>query len=158
KAGGAERAFAALARQLPAHGFEPLAALLEPGPLHGWLDEAGCEVSVVPERDAYDWLRQSIRRTRARLVVSSKWEGQGVAGVAAAAASIPSVWWQHDVARPSPGQLEAASIPAAVVVCGSDYAVREQRRLTPDVRVARVYAGVPVATIAARSGSGRAVR
>jgi glycosyltransferase involved in cell wall biosynthesis len=164
KAGGAERALAGLARQLPAHRFEPLAVLLEGGPLEGWLADAGCPLAlpeateIEDESAAVTYVRRYIEESEARLVVSSKWEGHLVAGVAAAAASVPAVLWQHDIAQPAPGELRAASIPAAAIVCSSDHAVRAQRALTPRARIVKVYPGASIAEIAARRGSGRKIR
>src|SRR5439155_5502486 len=86
-------------------------------------------------------VQRYIEETEARVVVSSKWEGHLVAGVAAEAASVPAVFWQHDIAQQSPGQLRAASIPAAAIVCGSDHAVRAQRALMPRSRVVKVHPG-----------------
>ena len=45
--GGAERALAALARELPKHGYAPQAVMLEPGPAEEWLVEAGCRPLLV---------------------------------------------------------------------------------------------------------------
>jgi glycosyltransferase involved in cell wall biosynthesis len=163
KAGGAERALAGLARQLPAHGLEPLAVLLEGGPLEGWLAEAGCpvalpEAGIEDDSAAVTHVQRYIEETEVRVVVSSKWEAHLVAGVAAEAASVPAVFWQHDIAQRAPGELRAASIPAAAIVCSSDHAVRAQRALTPRARIVKVHPGAPIAEIAARRGSGRRVR
>src|SRR4029453_17471743 len=79
-AGGAERAFAGLARTLPATGFHPIAALLQRGPLEDWLHEAGCETHVLPKHRTRSlartvWTVASLRRlarsTGARVVVSN---------------------------------------------------------------------------------------
>jgi glycosyltransferase involved in cell wall biosynthesis len=110
------------------------------------------------EEAAVEWVAHHIARSSARVVVSSKWEGHLVAGVAAAAASVPAVLWQHDIAKPAADEFRAASIPAAVVVCSSDHAVRAQQRLTPRTRVLKVHPGTSIARIAARAGSGERIR
>ena len=159
--GGAERSLASLARHLPAHGFAPAAVLLwEPGALEGWLREAGCErIEVAPEGgDATGAVRELIRATGARAVLSNKWDAHVHGGEAARAEGIPGVWWQQDIARPNDNQRRAAAVPAAAIVCSSAHAVEAQRALTPDARVVRVHLGAPVADLARRRGSGAAVR
>ena len=118
QAGGAERALAGLARRLPALGFRPAAVLLEPGPLRRWLVEAGCREVIVAEAGAAaaDVVRGLIRATGARIVVSNKWQGHVRGGRAAHAEGLPAVWWQQDMAKRRPPELEAAAVPAAAIV------------------------------------------
>ena len=166
KAGGAERALVSIARHLPAHGFAPAAILLEPGPLETWLADADCEVVLGPAwrvdegAAAVEFVSAQLVRLEADAVVSNKWMGHLIGGRAAAASSIPAIWWQHDIARPShnPPELRAAAVPAAAIVCVSEYAARAQEQLTPGARIVSVYGGIPIAKIAARRGSGTAVR
>lgn len=175
--GGAERAFASLVRGLPAHGFEPVPALLDRGPLEGLV--GGCElIDADPSRPFR--LRDSARtaaalgrlarRAGARAVVSSKSLGHLYGGPGAALAGLPAVWWMHD--QPPEGALyrrrepwrhyrieEAARrIRAARVVCGNDRAVRIQRSRTPRSRVVGIRPGVAVGELAARRGEGAALR
>jgi glycosyltransferase involved in cell wall biosynthesis len=161
KAGGAERSLASLARHLPAHGFAPSAVLLwEPGALEGWLREAGCaRIEVAPEGgDVVAVVRDLVRTTGARAVLSNKWDAHVHGGEAARAEGIPAVWWQQDIAIANDNQRGAAAVPAAVIVCSSAHAVEAQRRLTPGARIERVHLGAPVEALGARAGSGAAVR
>jgi glycosyltransferase involved in cell wall biosynthesis len=164
KPGGAERALASLARHLPAHGFTPLAILLEHGPLEAWLMDSGCELVVGPAADvdncapAVDFVRSHLVQAHAGVVVSNKWKGHIIGGVAAAKAAIPEVWWQHDLWRPNVDPRELSAVPAAAVVCVSDHAARAQKLLTPGMRIVTVHGGVAVEEIAARRGSGTSVR
>lgn len=153
KAGGAERALAHLVRWLPALGFDPTVLLLGLGPLQDWLIEEGCRKVVVPVggEDLVELARLLIHRTRARLVLSSKWNAHRVGGPAARAAGVPAVWWQHDIARQTCIQVEAASHPAAAIVCSSELAIDAQRRLTPSARIVRIQPGVPVQALAERA-------
>jgi glycosyltransferase involved in cell wall biosynthesis len=176
-AGGAERAFASLARNLPSHGFDPVPVLLERGPLEDWLD--GCELvdarwsrslrPISTARTVAD-LHRLARRTGARAIVSSKQRGHIVGGPAAAAAGLPAVWWMHDM--PPEGLLYrrrepwrryhveaiARRIPAARVVCGNDRAGRIQRSRTPGTRVVVIRPGRPLGGLAARAGVGAELR
>ena len=160
KAGGAERALASLARHLPALGFRPVAVLLEEGPLRQWLAGAGCDqvVAAAPGAQVAELVRGLVRATGARVVVSNKWQSHVHGGAAALAEGLPAVWWQHDIAKRRPRHLAAAAIPAAAIVCTSDHALRAQRALTPDGNLVKVHPGVPVDEIAARAGTGAAVR
>lgn len=150
KAGGAERSFAALARRLPAAGFDAQVALLERGPLEDWLAEtptANVTADALPDlaRDA-------------DVIVANKWRAQLVAGPAAARARRPCVWWQQDGPGASPPELLDGSVPAAVAVCASDAVLADQRRAAPWLPAVRVPLGVAVDEIAAQRGSGRALR
>lgn len=158
--GGAERTLARLASHLPAGGFRPAAVLLGPGPLEAWLSDAGCDPVVVadPGQDVSDLCRDVIRAEGARILVSNKWSAHVHGGPAALAERIPGVWWQHDVARDTPAQLEAAAIPAAAIVCCSDYTASALRATVPDARFVTVYSGVPVRAIAAHAGGGAGIR
>jgi glycosyltransferase involved in cell wall biosynthesis len=178
RAGGAERAFATLARRLPDHGFEPVVALLERGPLEDWLDGDPELIDARPTRPlhlahtarAVDRLRALARRTGARAVLSSKTRGHLFGGPAALAAGIPAVWWVHET--PPHGWLyrrrehwrryhveePARRIPAARVVCGHEPGVAAQRRRTPGRDVVAIRPGLPVAEVAARRGEGAAIR
>jgi glycosyltransferase involved in cell wall biosynthesis len=178
RAGGAERVFAALVRNLPRHGCEPVVALLEHGPLADWL---GSECEVIPARPldplrigstagTVERLRRLARRAGAGAIVSSKTRGHLFGGCAAAAAGLPAVWWVHEM--PPQGTLYrrgepwrryhveevARRIPAAHVVCGNESASALQRRRTPGRSVVTIRPGVPVDELAGRRGDGGAVR
>jgi glycosyltransferase involved in cell wall biosynthesis len=177
-AGGAERAFAGLARHLPDFGFEPVVALLERGPLEGWL-EGHCEiVDSSPTRPlrladtarTIGRLRRLARCSGARAVLSSKTRGHVFGGPAAMAADLPALWWVHEA--PPHGWLyrrrepwrryhvegPARRIPAARVICGNDPYVAAQQRRTPGRHVVPIRPGLPVDHVARRRGEGRALR
>lgn len=156
KPGGAERAFAGLARTLPGERFEPIAVLGEPGPLETWLEQVGCRVRRVEPTAAE--VARVVRETAAVAVVSNKSSGHRVGGAAADAAGVPGIWWQQDVAGARPAHEAAALVAAAAVVCGSAFAAAAQRLFTPGLRVATVPLGIRVDAVAAHRGRGAAVR
>src|SRR5207247_10853692 len=98
------------------------------------------------------------RRTGSKVVVSNKWNGHRRGAPAAAAAGVPAVWWQHDVAEPTPEEVAAASLPVASVVCCSAFVGRVQRRLAPEAPIETIHSGIPVAEVAGWKGSGASVR
>lgn len=167
KPGGAERALAGLARHLPQFGLQPVAAMLEPGPVEEWLVDAGCPVTLVDAGrlrqvhrtvGAVGRLRALVRRSSARAVISSMSKGHVYGGLAAATARCPAIWWQQMIPDRDVMERAAARVPAAAVVCSSDPAVAAQRRLTPNRRVEKVHPGSPVERIVARKGHGAAIR
>ena len=153
KAGGAERALAYLVGRLPSLGFEPTVQLLESGPLEEWLAAGCCERVVVPpsRTDPSCLARELIEQVDARIVLSSKWDAHLFGGPAARDAGIPAVWWQHDIARDTPAQIEASSYPAAAIVCSSRLAIEAQQQLTPSGNVVQIQPGVPVGELASRA-------
>lgn len=159
--GGAERTLMSLVRHLPARGFIPVVALLEPGSLERRLTEAGCEAvhcaACDPESQA-DWVRELGLARGAELVLSNKTEAQVIGALAADRAALPAVWWQQDTVYDRPLELQAASLPVAAIVCCSAHVIAAQRALTPDARIEKIPGGVPVAEIARRRGSGARVR
>ncbi len=160
KAGGAERVLAYLVGRLPALGFEPTVLLLEPGPIEDWLAENGCARVVVADSLEHvpSLARRLIDETGAQLLLSSKWNAHLHGGRAAREAGIPAVWWQRDVPRPTPAQLEAAAAPAAAIVCSSDLVIDAQRRLTPRARIVKIQPGIPVHVYASEPRGGVGVR
>jgi glycosyltransferase involved in cell wall biosynthesis len=161
KPGGAERAFAALAAALPAAEVEPSVVLLKHGPLEEWLAARGCRATVAPvdgDRRAVAWLSDWALDKGISAIVSNKAHGHLVGGAAARSLGLPAVWWQHDVSRGGEVQVWAAAVPAAAIVCSSDFAVAAQRDVTPAARIHKVHPGADVESIVRRRGSGEAVR
>jgi hypothetical protein len=165
--GGAGRALATLAGQLPSHGFEPQAVILQEGPLEDWLIQAGCPVVVVDSgrtrqvvrtANVVSRLRRIAMRQRARVLVSNESKGHVYGGLAALGARIPAIWWQQGI--PGHGRIERAAglVPCAAVVCSSDAAALAQAGLTPRRRIEKIHLGVDVKAVAARRGSGAAIR
>lgn len=176
-AGGAERAFASLVRNLPSFGYEPVVALLERGPLEEWLDgfepidaRPAQPLRVHDTARTVGRLARLARRRGARAVLSSKTRGHVFGGPAAAAAGIPAIWWSHEM--PPRGWLyrrrepwrsyaveePARRIPAVRVVCGNERLAARQRHRTPRREVVSIRPGLPVAEVAARRGEGLALR
>ncbi len=150
--GGAERSLAALARRLPEFGWEPVVALLEPGPLEEWLE--GIEVHrVSPTVEALARLADG-----SNAIVSNKWRSQLYGGPAAIRAAQPCLWWQQDFPDTSPAELLDGSIPADAVVCSSEAVVRAQREAAPWSRPQRIHLGIAVEEVTAQRGSGSRVR
>jgi glycosyltransferase involved in cell wall biosynthesis len=165
--GGAERALLGLVRQLPTAGIEPFAVLLQPGPLAEWLALADCPTVVLDAgrtRQLYRTasvlarIRKSLIEQRADVVLSSQSKSHVYGGVAALSAGLPAVWWQMEIPHRSRIEWVAGRVPAAVVICASRAAEEAQRRLTPHRQILRIPLSVDVPAIAARRGSGRAVR
>jgi glycosyltransferase involved in cell wall biosynthesis len=166
-AGGAERALASLARRLPDSGLEPFAILLQPGVLEDWLNDAGCATILLPAGRVRHLrrtvgviarIRTLVLEQGAEVVLSAQSKSHVYGGAAASLAGIPAVWWQLGISSRTRIELAAARVPAAVVVCASRAAEESQRRLTPRRKIVRIALGVDVAAIAARQGSGAAVR
>jgi glycosyltransferase involved in cell wall biosynthesis len=166
-AGGAERAFAGLARTLPTTGFRPTAVLLQAGPLEDWLDQAGCETHVLPSHRTRNLARTArtvrslhrlARSTGARAVVSNMPKGHCFGGMAARAASVPAVFWQHGIPGPSLIERLAGAIPARAIACCSHAAAHAQRVLTPGRRVHRIYPGVRLPDRGSVQGNGATIK
>jgi glycosyltransferase involved in cell wall biosynthesis len=166
-AGGAERAFAGLARTLPATGFLPTAALLQRGPLEDWLREAGCKTHVLPSHRTRNvartlmtvrTLRRLARSTGARAVVSNMSKGHFFGGMAAQAAGIPSVFWQQGIPGPSLIERVAGAIPARAIACCSHAAARGQRDLTPGRHIHKIHPGVRLPDRESVQGSGAPIK
>ena len=95
---------------------------------------------------------------QAQVVISNQSKGHVYGGLAALGARVPAVWWQQGI--PDSDRIEKAArlVPSAAVVCSSDAAVAAQRRLTPRRRVEKIHLGTAVNEVAARQGSGAAIR
>lgn len=165
--GGAERALAALATHLPAHGWAPEVASLQDGPAIEWFRAAGVPVHVVRHarlRHVLDGAR-AVARLRALLrdggfhvVVGSQAKGHLDAGVAARLAAMPAVWWNHVVPERDWLNRLAARVPARAVVCSTRSAAEAMQQLAPHTAVRVVPPGVAIEQVAARRGEGAAVR
>jgi glycosyltransferase involved in cell wall biosynthesis len=166
-AGGAERAFAGLARALPATGFCPTAVLLQRGPLEDWLREAGCETHVLPSHRTRNvartvrtlhTLRRFARSTGARAVVSNMSKGHCFGGMAAQAAGVPAVFWQQGIPGPSLIERLAGAIPARAIACSSHAATSAQRTLTPGRHIHKIHLGVRLPDRGSVQGSGAPIK
>jgi glycosyltransferase involved in cell wall biosynthesis len=166
-AGGAERAFASLARTLPTTGFLPTAVLLQRGPLEDWLHQAGCETHVLPSHRTRNLARTAItvrtlrrltRSTGARAVVSNMAKGHCYGGIAARAAGVPAVFWQQGIPRPSLIERVAGAIPARAIACCSHAAARAQQALTPGRPIHKIHLGVRLPDRGSVQGSGATIK
>jgi glycosyltransferase involved in cell wall biosynthesis len=166
KAAGSERVHAGLARHLPGFGFAPTPVLFERGPLEDWLSAAGCPAYVFDSRSPtcaararlVPRLRRLVAATGARAVFSNQSNTHCYAGLAAALARVPALWWQQGPAALSWREKAAAGVPAGAVICSSAATAEAQRRLSPRRRVETVHPGVPVSEIRRHRGRGEAVR
>ncbi len=161
EAGGSNEVVLSLLRHRPA-GSEPTCVFLADGPVLGVLDRLGIRVELVEAGPArHVWrapgvirrLRRTARETDADLVFAHVAKAHAYASPAARAARLPYLWWQHDVPRPTPSGRLAARLPAAAVVCSSDFTAERQRRLGSR-HVVRVHPGVELGDDAAPSRSG----
>jgi glycosyltransferase involved in cell wall biosynthesis len=164
---GSERVLLGLARQLPAHGYEPVPVVLEHGPLVDWLAEAGAPAIVLEagrlrQLDRTAAVVLDLRRLAARVgataIVSSQWKAHVYASAAALGTGLTTVWWQHSVALPRLRDRLVGRLPAAAIVCSSQDAARAQRAFSPRRRVATVYPGLPLDEVERRRGAGRTLR
>lgn len=165
--GGSERWFATVARGLPRFHFEPVAALLERGPLEDWLAEDGCEQrflsagrfrqSLRTARTIFG-LRSLVRETEAAVVLSSSSKGHIYGGGATMRSSVPEVWMQHGTPDRSAQERLAAFVPTSAAICYTEAMASRQRRMRRGVPVVAIPGGVPVSQIAARRGSGSETR
>lgn len=163
--GGAERALAGLARGLPEYGIEPVAVLLQDGPLRSWLTDVGCPVTVIDAgrtrqlgRTALTVRRLAAIARGADVVISNQSKGHVYGGAAARLAGRPAVWWQQGTPERSRIEMTAAVIPSAAVVCSGRDAERAQQRITPRRRIDVIHLGIEVDAVAGRAGSGAAIR
>jgi glycosyltransferase involved in cell wall biosynthesis len=154
-----------LARQLPGRGARVSAVLLADGPLHGWLEDVGCPVTLLHAGRTRQLYRAAVAirhlaalSRAADVVISNESKAHIYGGTAAALARRPAVWWQHGVPSRSRIELTAAAVPSSAVVCGSRDAAAAQRRLTPRRHVLRIHPGTDIAAVEARAGTGTVVR
>lgn len=167
KAAGAERVHAALVRHLPSHGFAPTPVLFERGALEDWVAAAGFEATVLEARRTarpraalgiIARLRRLIKRSDVRIVFSNQSNAHFYGGLAAAAARVPALWWQHGSAAPSLRERVAAAVPAAAIICSSDATRSAQERLAPKRRVETIYPGISLDAVRGARGRGAAIR
>jgi glycosyltransferase involved in cell wall biosynthesis len=136
--GGSNEVVAALLRHRPDGLASATCVVLEDGPMVERFGALGAEVRLVPSGDALAlWklpgvvrrLRAEIRRARADVVFAHGPKAHVYAALAARAEGVPYLWWQHD-----PPQLKVrrnrvvAKLPAALVICSSEFVAVEQRR------------------------------
>lgn len=163
--GGAERAFASLARQMPHLGIECKAVLLQPGPLEQWLASANCQTEVIDarrtrhiHRTAHTLTKLAKLATQADVVLSNQTKGHVYGGLASLLARRPAVWWQQGIPEPSTLEHAAARVPSNLIIASSEAAVQAQRRMTPKRRVELVHLGIDTGSVRRRKGSGTEVR
>lgn len=174
--GGAERVLTGLARHLPDHGWDPVAAVLEPGPVADQLRAAGAEVEVLPSgriRQLHRGLatirglRRLAREQHVDLVFDNMSTAHLYGGPAARSLGLPSVLWQQIIPNRDFGgppmthawvDRLAARVRADRVVVHSDLAVAGQRELTPRTEVRKVHQGIDVEAVRRFEGRGAAIR
>lgn len=167
KPGGAERAMVGLARYLPAFGFQPIAVLLEDGPLRSWLEEINCPLHLIPAGRLREVghslrvvreLRDLMRSTQASVVISNMSKAHIYGGAAAAGLRTKALHWQQSIPGRSAIEVAASLVPASAVVCSSQDSLRAQRRIAPWRRTVKIPLGISLTEVVARRGTGEAVR
>jgi glycosyltransferase involved in cell wall biosynthesis len=103
-------------------------------------------------------LHRLTRSTRARTVVSNMSKGHCFGGMAAQAAGIPAVFWQHGIPERNLIERLAGAIPAQAIACGSHAAARAQRALTPSRQVHKIHPGVQLPDRGLVQGSGAPIK
>jgi glycosyltransferase involved in cell wall biosynthesis len=78
--------------------------------------------------------------------------------MAALAAGVPAVFWQHGIPRPGIIERMAGAIPAQAIACCSHAAVRAQRTLTPGRHVHKIHPGVRLPDHRSVKGSGATIK
>lgn len=163
--GGAERAFASLARRLPEHGIDCHVVLLQPGPLEQWLSDAGCETEVIDagrtrqlHRTASTISALAQRARDADVVLSNQSKGHVYGNLAARITGKPAVWWQQGTPTQSRIETVAAAIPPAAVIVSSRLALDAQRKITPRARIAVIHLGIDLSAVRSARGSGSSIR
>jgi glycosyltransferase involved in cell wall biosynthesis len=157
----------AATRRLPDLGFSPEVVMFGHGPVEDHFADIGFPPHIVAMgRTRYVHrsplavrrLVKLIRRVGADVVVSNHAKGHLFAGLAAKAAQVPSIWWEHSL--PHGGRLTplAARLPVDAIMCGTETTAAALRQLAPGRAVHVVPPGIDVDAIAGRRGSGVAVR
>jgi glycosyltransferase involved in cell wall biosynthesis len=85
-------------------------------------------------------------------------KGHFFGGMAARAASVPAIFWQHGIPVASLLERVAGVVPAKAIACPSQVAINAQRALTPGRRICKINPGVPIADIRRSQGKGKAIR
>jgi glycosyltransferase involved in cell wall biosynthesis len=152
--GGAERSLVTLCRHLPAAGLEPFAVLGEPGPLAGWLADAGCPAVV----RSPGGVREAIEAERPDAVLALGAEAHTWSARAAARVGAPAVWWQELTPAERPAERAARLEPTAAIACCNRFGVARQRARTPTLPVVQLAPAQGVDAVAAGRDLGRGVR
>ncbi len=167
--GGSEVQLQQLVQHRREAGIEPTIAFLRSGPMVDWCREQGVRAVIIdagrlrqPRR-----LGRSVRalhrlaaEERAQVVIGWVAKGQIYAGLAAAAARLPSVWLQPGQPLGTAAMDRVATLlPARLVVTVSRNADRAQRRLWPRRATTVIYPAVDTARFNEhRIGEQRAIR
>jgi glycosyltransferase involved in cell wall biosynthesis len=166
-AGGAEKSLIGLAKHLPIHGVRPVFVALQPGPLCDWLDALGSELHLLGAhrtRQLHATAATLLRITRigrsvgASVYLSNQPKGHVFGGLSALLARKPEVWWQLGIPGSGLLQRSAAVVPTKTIACGCGEAKVAQHRLNRRTSLTTIYPGIDIHAIAARRGTGRAVR
>jgi glycosyltransferase involved in cell wall biosynthesis len=158
--GGSNEVVAALLRHRP-DGVEPSCILLEGGPMEEVFAGLGARVSVLQAGSAKAlWrlpptvrrLRRLLRAQETDLVFAHVPKAHMYAAFAARSLHLQYLWWQHDPPQLKPGRNRvAAQIPAAVVVCSSEFTAAAQRTRNRRIPVVAIHCGTETAGVEARA-------
>ncbi|MDG0814423.1 glycosyltransferase [Cohnella rhizosphaerae] len=165
--GGAERVLMNWLERVDRERIRPEIVLLEEGPMAGQIREIGLNAHVVPSgrirqpvkfAKTVGAIREVIRRSKARLVLSWSPKPHFYGGTAAWLERVPAVWWQHGV--PSGGLFDKSVswLPARAVVCPSSVVSDAQRKVRASRQTFVQPPGIPIAKYEMDGGVRRAVR
>jgi glycosyltransferase involved in cell wall biosynthesis len=85
-------------------------------------------------------------------------KGHFYGGMAAQAAGLPAVFWQHGIPGPSLIERVAGTVPARAIACCSQAAASAQRVLTPGRQILKIYPGIRPPDVMSVKGSGTAIK
>ncbi|MDI4644161.1 glycosyltransferase [Cohnella hashimotonis] len=165
--GGAERVLMNWLERVDRERFRPEIVLLDEGPMAAQISELGLNVHVIPSgrirqpirfSRTVGAIRQVIRHSKARIVVSWSPKPHFYGGTAAWIEKVPAIWWQHGV--PSGGLFDKSVswLPAKAVVCPSSVISDAQRKVWAPRPTFVQPPGIPIATYEADSEIRRSVR
>ncbi|MEA2157508.1 MAG: hypothetical protein QOE11_3648 [Solirubrobacteraceae bacterium] len=132
-------------------GIEPVALVLEDGPLVARLQQAGIAVEVIDAgrlRDPRMVLRvarsidRAIRRDRPQLVFANLGKAHLYSALPARARRIPSIWFQATIPEPHWMDRLATLLPARAVLAPSTHAARAQATIAPHRPVHVLHPGI----------------
>ncbi len=135
--GGSNEVILSLIRHRPP-SCEPSALFLADGPMVEAVRDLGIRTEVIESGPVRHLWRapgnlrrvlRYVRRVRPDLVWAHVSKAHAYASVAASVQRLPYLWWQHDLPGTAPADRIAARLPAAVVICSSDFTAVLQRRL-----------------------------
>ncbi|MFC5701765.1 glycosyltransferase family 4 protein [Cohnella faecalis] len=152
--GGAERVLMNWLEKLDQKRVKAELVLLEDGPLADQAEQLGFGVHILPPgrirnpghyRRTVASIREIIRKSGAKLVVSWSPKPHMYGGAAAWLEKIPAVWWQHGVPSGNFFDRLVGYLPSHSIICPSAVVSEAQQKLSPRKRVVVQHPGIPMA-------------